>query len=200
MAKSEAKQRKRRPDPLRVQLKLKVRPGVKPTADRMKKAVEAWANDGKQHDADIIVSGVRWQNPARVKPELRNWRSSDGPNESVENARLTLRLRSWLRGRISLSEKMGPGGGNGKAKPVNAGLRPRRNSKPKRSVGRVPNRRRKAVVDKKRPHAERVARRNSTRKKADTRKRGNSSAASRHGKRPAARNPKPDARRKHRKP
>lgn len=195
------KRRKRKPDALRVQIKLRVRPGVKPTAGRMETAVKKWIDSGDPSaDPDIEISAIHWQNPDRKKPELRQWRKSTDTGQSLEEARLTLRLKEWLRGQNNIASALRPGRGIGSAKPAATGLRPAKNSKPKRNLRGSPHRRTQAAVGTSRQNKKRVARR-STAKRAGTPKHGrNHRAASRYGKRQAARNHKPHARPKHRTP
>lgn len=99
MAKRKGKKRKPRPpekaDPLKVEFSLRGK-GKIPNADQARAIFLNWAM-GKPIPRRVHISFVRWQNPGRTNPALRNWREARTPGE-IRHARETLRLRGWLHG------------------------------------------------------------------------------------------------------
>jgi len=95
MPKSKKKRSKRKADPLRVEFSLRGK-GKKPTLQEAIAIFRVWAETGKT-PTGMRIAVVRWQNPARKNPELRNWRTAETPSE-IKRARETLHLGSWLRG------------------------------------------------------------------------------------------------------
>lgn len=86
--------RARKADPLRVEFSLRGK-GKKPTLEEAIAIFRVWAETLKLPKG-MRIATVRWQNPGRKNPELRNWRTADTPAE-IRRARDTLHLGSWLR-------------------------------------------------------------------------------------------------------
>lgn len=82
MTPAKRKKRTRTPDPVEVQLSIKVRRRVNKrgkalriTKDLIDDAVMYWAEEGESPDG-FDISVVRWRNPARKNPALRQWRTA----------------------------------------------------------------------------------------------------------------------------
>jgi hypothetical protein len=93
-----AKKRSRKPskaDPLKVEFSLRGT-GKIPTAEQARAIFIQWA-EGKRIPSRFKIKFVRWQNPGRATPALRNWREANTPAE-IKLARETLHLRGWLSG------------------------------------------------------------------------------------------------------
>ncbi len=196
--------RTKRPDPLSVQVRARVRRGAAVTAQRLREATERWARTGETGDADIQITAVNWRNPARPagsdftageQGTGDGWKTSEAPGESVEGARETLRLASGLRGGAVRFAAVGQGGGSRTPKKAAARLRRRKNSKPTRRLPRAKNRRVAGRVDKARPNKARLARGSAASRKLAARRTGRAASDSR--KRSATRNAKPHARARH---